>query len=192
MGKDIILGVGDFVLTDDQEAKVKVYALGSCVTLILYEPIQKSLAVVHIMAPQSNSGVELNSSNCGLYADTAVPWLVREFRKRTGEQAVYYAGMIGGAKGISDLELLAIGEKNIAAVESQLASQRIPTCFRDVGGRFIRSVEAEVATGIVAVQRRLIQRIGHSNDSTTRNLQPLPYTSANYQLGVPIKNERQR
>jgi chemotaxis protein CheD len=88
------------------------------------------------------------------YADSAVPILVEEMRRR-GATGPLVARLAGGAKMFAALFSsggINMGERNIRATRAALYKLGIPVVAADVGGEFGRSVRVVPATGVTTVR----------------------------------------
>lgn len=181
MGKDIVLGIGDYVVTNEPNTIVKTYALGSCIALILYDPIRQYLAMSHIALPGIREENTADQGKLGYYADNTIPFLLNEFKNKCGGKPILRVGIVGGAHGNPHVDLFAIGRKNLSKVMEHLGLHGVQPYFSDVGGNFGRTVEAETATGIVKVHR---QALNNDHLSLGKSVEmPGPVTTVTYFLG---------
>lgn len=137
---------------------LKVFGLGSCVALSLYDPKKKVGGLAHILlpGPAPKKGKKISGDRpSGKYADRAVAELVRALKERGGDPGRMVAKMAGGATMFSPLEekrgeiqaKSAVGERNVAAVKKQLKKLKIPIAGEDVGGGSGRTITFETLTG---------------------------------------------
>jgi chemotaxis protein CheD len=124
--------------------------LGSCVAVILHERSNGAGGIAHIVLPDSQG----SGDHPGRYADTAIPALLADLdRIVLGRARIRTtAKLVGGAMMFATNQGAGIGERNVLAVESILASLRIPVVARDLGGASGRRVTLETATGRVTVK----------------------------------------
>jgi chemotaxis protein CheD len=114
---------------------------GSCVGVALHAPEADAGGLAHVMLPEAG-----DPDRPAKYADTAVPALVAALRELGASDL--QAKLAGG----SDMFEFSstdesVGERNVAAVEAELADAGIPVVARDVGGDHGRSLDFDVATG---------------------------------------------
>lgn len=147
----IVVPIGGITVSGDPHTVLLTYALGSCVALLIYDGLARIAGLTHVMLPASRVNARKGAENPGLFADTAVPALVHALEAAGGHRADLVAKVVGGAEMLSSADSLAIGARNVAALENALAAAGIPIAARDVGGRQSRSVEARVADGIAVV-----------------------------------------
>jgi two-component system chemotaxis response regulator CheB len=158
--------------------------LGSCVSVCLSNPTQRTAGMNHYMLPVATS-----TSEPGKYGDTSIRQMLQTLFTLDADPKHYKARVYGGGKVIGHLGTLGdIGARNIDVARRMLEAYSIRISYEDVGGskgrridfntetdaidcRVVgvgssgsrRSVTAEVHTRVLivddsAVTRRLIRR----------------------------------
>ena len=56
--KQLVVGVGDGGVSRDPDSVIVTYALGSCVAVMLYDPVAGVAGMVHYMLPESSMSTE--------------------------------------------------------------------------------------------------------------------------------------
>lgn len=134
-------------------AILKVTSLGSCLAVILYDPVRKFGAIAHVMLP-SCSSPELTLARPGKYADTAVEALLKSFPGAARSSLRVW--MIGGANMLSQIatgpQMLQIGRRNIEMVKKSLAAAGLFRYSEEIGGTTGRTVELDTQTGEVSIR----------------------------------------
>src|SRR6476659_1620436 len=74
----VIVGVGDFAASRDGASTIVTYALGSCLGLMLHDPVARVGAMLHVMLPDSTINAEKAAENPAMFVDTGVPFAFRE------------------------------------------------------------------------------------------------------------------
>ncbi len=123
--------------------------LGSCVGVILHDPLRRVSGLAHVMLPRRTSG----DSSLGKYADTAVPALLAMLTGGGSRASSLRAYLIGGAKmfPLASFGIGAIGEQNVSAARKALQEAAVPIVFEDTGGTRGRTVLFDNARGEVSV-----------------------------------------
>jgi chemotaxis protein CheD len=123
--------------------------LGSCVGVILYDPVNRISGLAHVMLPRSTR----NDSSVGKYADTAIPALFAMMTGSGSRMSLLKAYLVGGAKmfpmafgGIGS-----IGDQNVLAARKVLEEAAVPIVFEDTGGTRGRTVVFHNESGEVSV-----------------------------------------
>jgi len=154
MNNTISVGISDYKISKSPDTLV-TYALGSCVGIALYDPKARIGGLSHIMLPSSSLRADGTIDDRMKYADTAIPDLIAELESKGAGRRGIVAKIIGGANmfnmsGSSFVET--IGDRNIAAVRSELKRIGIPLVAEDVGSNYGRTVYFELDNGNVRVQ----------------------------------------
>ena len=122
--------------------------LGSCVGLVLHDAAKCVGGLAHIVLPDSKGAAQ----QLGKYADTALPELIRRIEFAGGRTRNLTAKLAGGANMFATTNATAIGEQNLAMVETLLKTAGIPVLGRHCGGRQGRRLAYHVLTGTVTVE----------------------------------------
>lgn len=133
---------------------IRTTGLGSCVGVIVFDPLLKIAGMAHVMLPDS-SLAKSQSYNRFKYADTGVIELVRAVVKHGARKGSLKAKIAGGAQMFqfsSGNEMMRIGPRNIEAVKSQLSNLHILLVGEDVGGNSGRTIQFDPNTGILQIR----------------------------------------
>lgn len=143
---------GAIVVTSGSETLMTV-GLGSCVAVVLDDPVARVGGVAHVVLPGSARGDRPGQP--GRYATTAVPLLVERILAAGGRRTRLRARLVGGATMFPELlapGVSSLGSRNLAAVREILGDHGIPVIGEDTGGNHGRSVSFRPAEGRVAVR----------------------------------------
>lgn len=125
--------------------------LGSCVALVIYDPVKKVGGLAHVMLPDVNQ----NHPAPGRFAPTAVSNLLQMMEDAGARKRGMYARIAGGAAMFRDVlpsEGQRLGERNVEAIKVALAKASIPLRGEDVGGSFGRSVFFDAGDGSMVIR----------------------------------------
>jgi chemotaxis protein CheD len=151
---NVIVGVADCKVSQDPEATLITFALGSCIALVLYDPAAKVGGLLHFMLPSSSIDTAKSQENPAMYADTGVPWLIKELQKLGANPRKLVAHMAGGAQILDPQGLFAIGKRNHIAAKNLLWKAGILTRTEAVGGSTARSFGVQIATGRIWLKQQ--------------------------------------
>ena len=132
---------------------LRALALGSCIGLVIFDPVSKISVLTHILLPGRPKSGKTNL--LGKYADEAPIESVRKILKKGGRRSNLVAKMTGGAKMFDELLVegyLDIGTRNIEKVTKTLKKLAIPIAGQDVGGRLSRTVKFDTSTGLLTIK----------------------------------------
>ncbi len=144
---DRVVGIGEYVITNNREDVIKTYALASCVAITIYSPVNCVAAMAHIVLPYHKDVFHKVSQPC-YYAETAIPLLIRkmclEYGCRKNELLIE---LFGGARSIKGNDMFHVGYQNITMIERILQLEKLRYTDREIGGTNSRTVIFDVATG---------------------------------------------
>ncbi len=123
--------------------------LGSCVGVILHDPVKRISGLAHVMLPRSTR----KDSSVGKYADTAIPALLALMTGSGSRASSIKAYLIGGAKmfPMASGPIGSIGDQNVSAARKVLEEAAVPIVFEDTGGIRGRTVIFDNQRGEVSV-----------------------------------------
>ncbi len=151
MSSRLRIGISEFCLAEPPAVLV-TFGLGSCLAITLYDPGTRFGAMAHTLLPASRSQDPVPRP--AKFVDSAIDLMVGELLARGAERERLAAKLFGGANMFEPLVGSAdngIGPRNTRSAREHLAAQGIPLAAADVGGNFGRTVEFDLATGLVRV-----------------------------------------
>lgn len=144
MQNAITVGVGDLKIT--QSPNILKTLLGSCIGIVLHDPVNKVGGLLHIMLPKKN-GTDLKLTK---YADPGLPYFIMHMIKNAGAlRGTLYAKIFGGAKMFETNGLLNIGESNEREVRRILKEEGIRIVASRTGGTKGYNIVFDTDTGDV-------------------------------------------
>lgn len=127
---------------------ITTLGLGSCVGIVLYDPIKKISGLVHVMLPDSKKIV--NNENKAKFADTGIDALIMRMISMGANRAAFIAKIAGGAQMFafnSNNDMMRIGERNVEATKNKLMQLGICIKAEDTGKNYGRTIEFYPQTG---------------------------------------------
>ena len=95
MSEMIKVGMADSNVCISPNA-ITTLGLGSCVGIVLYDPIRKIAGMVHVMLPDSTKII--NNENKAKFADTGIDLLISQMLSIGAERRSLVAKIAGGAQ----------------------------------------------------------------------------------------------
>lgn len=141
MSEMIRVGMADLNICTAPDA-ITTLGLGSCVGIILYDPVKKIAGMAHIMLPDSTK-VKMNE-NKAKFADTGIDLLLKRLEKAGASRRNLLAKIAGGAQMFafrSNNDMLRIGERNVEATKEILKNLGIRIVAEDTGYNYGRTIE---------------------------------------------------
>ncbi len=146
-----LVGVAQWAVDRGNETVLAALALGSCVGVVLYDPVSKVGALLHILLPSQQ--MARDRSNPGRFPETAIPLALAELEAAGAERERLSAWLVGGASMFGPGPApLGMGERNVVAARQVLADAHIPVVGEDVLQRYGRSVYFSLADGRIEVR----------------------------------------
>jgi chemotaxis protein CheD len=150
--RQLIVGVADGGVSQDRDSMLVTYALGSCVAVMLHDPVAGVSGMVHYMLPESSMSSEKSTARPWMFADTGISYLLRAILERGGDKRRLVVCAAGGAQIMDDDSTFNIGKRNCLALRKALWRWGLTASAEETGGTMPRTVRMEVATGRVWLQ----------------------------------------
>lgn len=142
-----IVKVADWAV-DRGDVVLVTLGLGSCVAIMLHDPVTRLGGMAHVLLPSSS--LARDTSNAAKFPETAVPLLVERLRTLGAEPGRLIAKLAGGASMFAALMTpgtVQMGERNVVASRNALRAAGIPVTAEAVGGTVGRTVRYVVGAG---------------------------------------------
>ncbi|MDD4112505.1 MAG: chemotaxis protein CheD [Herbinix sp.] len=152
MNNSIKVGMADASVCKPPDV-ITTLGLGSCVGIVLYDPVRKIAGLVHIMLPDSTK--INNNSNKYKFADTGIEALIQDMVSIGAITRNLVAKIAGGAQMFSfsnNLEMMRIGDRNVEATKDKLKRLGIRLLAEDTGSNYGRTIEFSPETGLLHIK----------------------------------------
>ncbi|SPE31141.1 putative chemoreceptor glutamine deamidase CheD [Candidatus Sulfopaludibacter sp. SbA3] len=143
----VVVGVADCYVTNQSNASLVTYALGSCIAVAIYDPLTRVGGLLHFMLPESSLSREKAEMNPYMFADSGVPLLFRRAYSAGAEKRRLVVRLAGGAQVMDNNGVFNIGKRNYLAVRKLLWQAGVLIHAESIGGNESRTVRLEVGTG---------------------------------------------
>jgi chemotaxis protein CheD len=149
----VTVGLGEVKTATPASAEVLLaLGLGSCVGVVLFDPLARVGGMAHVVLPEPPEGAATSPK----FATHAVPLLLERVLALGAERERLVCTIAGGAQvlaagGLRDS--FRIGERNVAAVQAALRRLGIVPRAADCGGTTGRSLRLSLSDGRVVVKR---------------------------------------
>jgi chemotaxis protein CheD len=141
------VGIGEWVVSSEASDIIKTYALGSCVAVLIYDAKLAIAGMIHIALPDSKVDAERARSLPGYFADTGLPLMIEEMKRRGAVRGHVWVKLAGGASVMDPGGFFDIGKRNILAAKRILWGSSLGPLAEDTGGELSRTVSLSVADG---------------------------------------------
>lgn len=133
-------------------ANLKALGVGSCLVILLYDPVLGIGGLAHVMLPTSPGGRHDNGNKAN-YVDTAITEMLGRMRSLNCKRGDIKARIIGGANMFPRFNS-DIGDSNVRAARTTLEKEGIQLAAEAIGGSVGRSVEFSISDGMVTIRER--------------------------------------
>ena len=144
---DIIVGISDLKVSNKPGETLVTYALGSCISVAVYDAMAKVGGLLHFMLPESTLDSERARTNPAMFADTGIPALFKACYALGAEKKRMTVKVAGGASILDDTNYFRIGQKNITAMRKIFWRNNVMIHGEDTGRNCNRTVRIDVSTG---------------------------------------------
>jgi chemotaxis protein CheD len=141
-----VVAVGDMKIGQKSDTIV-THALGSCLGLMVYDPVAKIGGLLHAMLPLSKINPEKAEINPYMFVDTGVPALFKGLYDIGGQKSRMIIKAAGCGNPLGKNEMFKIGERNYTVLKKLLWKNNILLESEDIGGARSRTVHFNIATG---------------------------------------------
>jgi chemotaxis protein CheD len=123
------------------------HALGSCVGIAIYDPINVVGGMLHYMLPMSALDKKKAEENPFMFGDTGIPLLFQEIYKFGSQKTDLRIVMAGGANIFQKTELFDIGNRNITIARKLFWKNNVLITAESIGGNIPRTMYLEIGSG---------------------------------------------
>lgn len=154
---ELIIEVGEQVISRDPSAVFAVQRLTSAVVLVLRDKESGLTGVSHVSLPgQVSMAGELDEEATKplQYADQAIPTLLSSMSDDVKSLNELQAFIIGGSQLFNfggGASALNIGSRNVQAIKTHLAKEGITVSKEDTGGNRARNIRVTVQDGAIHI-----------------------------------------
>ncbi|HYW51991.1 MAG TPA: chemotaxis protein CheD [Gemmatimonadaceae bacterium] len=153
--RPVIVGMADVKISDRPDETLITYALGSCLGIVVHDPVAKVAGLLHVMLPSSQIDEVKAAAQPAMFVDTGVPLLFRECYRlgaRKERMTVTVAG--GSFSGRSETDdTFQIGKRNMLTLRKLLWKNGVLIHAEDTGGvQQSRTMSVIVSSGVVQLR----------------------------------------
>lgn len=147
MKKMIVVGMADCKLSAEPDTELVTFALGSCIALMIHDPVAGVGGLLHFMLPESQIDPEKAASNPFMFADTGIPLLFRRSYELGAQKGRLLVCAAGGAQVMDAEGVFNIGKRNTLALRRILRRAGVILHGEATGGTDSRNVRLDISTG---------------------------------------------
>jgi len=153
MSAPLVVGIGDCQVTNDPAAVLVTYALGSCIGVMIHDPVARIGGLLHFMLPESGIDKTKAEQRPFMFADSGVPLLFHSAYHLGAEKRRLVVTVAGGAQMMDQQGVFNIGKRNHLALRKIFWKAGVMIHAEDVGGLLSRTIRLEVGSGRVTMRK---------------------------------------
>ena len=155
---DIVIGVADVAVTDDPNARLVTYALGSCIGVTMYDPVAKVGGMLHFMMPNAKSSPDKAEARPAMFGDSGIPMLFDALLELGAKRDRLVVCAAGGAEIIADNGHFRVGSRNRTLLRKLFWKNNILMAGEDTGGTISRTLSLFMSNGSVSIRNKSEER----------------------------------
>lgn len=132
-------------IANDSNVILSTFALGSCVGVVIVDPLNRVGGLLHVMLPVSSVAAQKAKLQPYLFADTGVEKFTSMLVSMDADLSRCACVIAGGASVMTAGDAFKIGKQNAEAVTAKLSSCGIAICKSFLGGFTNRSLHLNLA-----------------------------------------------
>jgi len=166
-----VVGVSDWKVSANSDETIITYALGSCLGIIVYDPVVRVAGLLHTMLPFSRKDPEKARMKPAMFVDTGFSVLLRDFYEMGAEKKRIKLFVAGGAsmKTAAKDDYFKIGVRNFTTLRKLLWKNGFMIDYQDVGGSISRTMSIEISTGLVTVNKKPVNEYSFQSATNMNN-----------------------
>ncbi|MEW6595584.1 MAG: chemotaxis protein CheD [Thermodesulfobacteriota bacterium] len=148
----VVVGISDMKVSNQADDVLITYSLGSCIGVVIWDPVAKVGGLLHYMLPDSSLDKEKAQAKPFMFADSGIPLLFKETYKFGAVKSRMIVKVVGGSQIMDNAGIFNIGKRNHAVLRKIFWKNNIMIAKEDVGGTGNRTVSLEIGTGITRLK----------------------------------------
>ena len=148
----IIVGISDMKVSNNPDDIIITYSLGSCIGLVIWDPVAKVAGMLHYMLPDSNLDLNRAKEKPFMFADSGIPLLFKETYKFGAVKNRMIVKVVGGSQVMDTNGVFNIGKRNYMVLRKIFWKNQIMIATEDVGGTVNRTISIEIGSGFTRLK----------------------------------------
>lgn len=146
-----VMIVGEQGISGNAEDTLKTFALGSCIGVILLDPVTRTVGMAHIALPDASVNPEKAKSKPGYFVNSGIDHLLGLMNKEgcASDGKGMVAKLTGGAAVLKGNDVFNVGGRNVDAARHLLTKKGIKIVSEDVGKTFSRTASVDIGSAKV-------------------------------------------
>jgi len=143
----IVVGIADMKVSNQPDGLLITYSLGSCIGVVIWDPIVKVGGMLHYMLPESSLDKEKAEKSPYMFADTGIPRLFKEAYKLGATKNRIIVKIAGASQLMDSSNFFNIGKRNYTALRKIFWKNQVMIAKEDIGGSVNRTISLNIKDG---------------------------------------------
>lgn len=139
--------ISDLKVSAEPDDLLVTYALGSCIAVMVHDPVRVAGGMIHYMLPLSETAPEKAKARPAMFADTGIPLLFQSLYALGCRKKDLVVKVAGGGALYDDNGLFNIGKRNYTILRKMFWKVGVIVAAEDVGGGKSRTTRLHVGSG---------------------------------------------
>lgn len=149
----VVVGLGAMQVSDDPDATLITYALGSCLGIAIHDRVARVGGMLHAVLPRAELDPERARAEPAVFVETGLPALFRACYARGARKERLVVRIAGaGTSADADHDHFEIGRRNLLIARQLFWKNGILVQGQAVGGSESRTLSLNVGSGEVSVR----------------------------------------
>jgi chemotaxis protein CheD len=145
--RTVAVDISDLKVSAAADDVLVAYALGSCIAVMVHDPVRLAGGMIHYMLPLSATAPGRAQARPAMFADTGVPLLFERMYALGCCKRDLVVKVAGGGALHDDKGLFDIGRRNYTMLRKMFWRCDVLVTAEDVGGARSRTARLHVGTG---------------------------------------------
>jgi len=151
-GRRLVIGIGEFAVSNRPGDVIVTHALGSCIAVCVFDPRAGVAGMLHFLLPESSINPDRARAQPGVFADTGIPLLLDAASQYGLSKTRTIVTLVGGAEMTQQtVSSFATGRRNALAAKNVLWRAGVFVSGQEIGGSGARTLYLSVADGRMEV-----------------------------------------
>ena len=143
----VVVDISDLKVSNRPDDVLVTYALGSCIAVMLHDPVRLLGGMIHYMLPVSELAPAKAQARPAMFADTGIPLLFESMYRLGSTKRDLVVKVAGGGALYDDQGVFAIGKRNYTMLRKMFWRCGVLIGAEDVGGARSRTARLHVGSG---------------------------------------------
>ncbi len=139
--------ISDLKVSTSRDDVLVTYALGSCIAVMVHDPVRVAAGMIHYMLPHAELSPEKAKARPAMFADTGIPLLFQTMYRAGCDKKDLVVKVTGGGALYDDKGVFSIGQRNYTTLRKMFWKAGVLITAEDVGGAKSRTARIHVGTG---------------------------------------------